>query len=82
MAASRWSWSRLRDRQREARGPDLADMGTAFALDASLEWESQAAAPVADDHCAEPSVSTRATGSVSSTPAARWWHRRGILARN
>jgi hypothetical protein len=81
MAASRWSWSRLRDRQRDAAGPDLADMGTAFALDASLDWEPEAVGRPAEDRPQDAVGPARGAETTSAAPAVRWWQRRGARAR-
>lgn len=65
-----WGW--LKDRStRRGEQPDLAEMGTAFGLDASL---ASIRVSAADDRAAG---ATAARPAVGATAAPRWWSRLG-----
>lgn len=67
-----WGWLRGRS-VRRAGQPDLAEMGTAFGLDASLAAGRTGAA---DDH-ASPAADGRLAIGHAAAASPRWWTRIG-----
>lgn len=72
MNLAAFSPRKWRERQRERAGPDFADMGTAFGLDASfaLEAMQRPEAPGSSSSAEAPATSDR-----PSAAAPRWWQR-------
>jgi hypothetical protein len=61
--------ARWRERRRNRRLPDFADMGTAFGLDASF-------APTAPAAVMSPDTGDASVPAAARTGPARWWSRR------
>lgn len=68
--------ARWRERRRARTGPDLADMGTAFGLDASFADEPDLPVAAAAGPVAGAAAPAAGTAAPAQRPAGRWWHRR------
>lgn len=81
MNLAAFSPRKWRERQRERLGPDFADMGTAFGLDASFALEAmqrpEAPVPVSAAVAASVAAPQSTPAQATTTPprAVRWWQR-------